>query len=143
MLAKRRSQGNAFGVPSLAKVNRIKQFNKEIRYVQGFRQQLNGSTTTPVTISLTASGKFLLGISIVPVGTGDISDTQISFIVNNNNLLNTVAAQNLNPNFVQGDMEFFPLPQPLQGNDTIQANFLKNDANTVNIILNIFYIPRL
>lgn len=119
----------------------VKAFNQTVRYVQGFRTPIpNGTSNVP--INLNSSGKSLLGISVTPIATADISDCQFTFVVNNNNLLINVAGPNLNPNFVQG-MIFFPVPQPLYGNDNINFSITKNDAGTVNVILNIFYIPRI
>lgn len=134
-----RSQPNSFEATP-KEVTQTQKFNKNLRYVQGFRFQLPQGATSQ-TIRLNSSGKELLGISIIPVTAADQSDTQISFIVNNNNLLIDTDAENLNPNFVQG-MIFFPTPQPLFGNDTIQLNFTKNNVGTINVIVNIFYVPR-
>jgi hypothetical protein len=120
----------------------IKEFNKGIRYVQGFLSTLTANSNTTVNMTLFAAGKMLLGVSIVPVTGSDITNTQITFLVNNNNLLNNVGSQNLNPNYVQG-MIYFPLPQPLIGNDNIQANFTKNDAGSATVTINIFYVPRI
>jgi len=118
-----------------------KSFNQGLRYVQGFRTQIpQGNISVP--INLNSSGKALLGIAIIPVASADISDTQTTFVVNNNNLLINVCTINLNPNFVNG-MIFFPTPQPLFGNDNINLNFTKNDVGTINAIINIFYVPRL
>jgi hypothetical protein len=125
------------------KAAHTKNFNKEVRYVQGFRNQIAGSSTTNVNITLTSAGKFLLGLTVIPLLFADIADTQITFLVNNIALLNGVASENLNPNFTQANMIYFPLPQPLQGNDTIQANFTKNDAGNVNIYINVFYLPQI
>lgn len=134
---------NSFGVTP-EKASATKAFNNnQVKYVQGFRQIIAGSTTTTMTLTLTASGRALLGISVVPFGTTDLSDTQITFLVNNNNLLNAISIQNVNPNYVQGGMFYFPIPQPLFGNDTIQANIIKNDISGGTITLNVFYLPNL
>jgi len=126
---------------SSRQAQQTKSFNQGLRYVQGFRSQIpQGNISVP--INLNSSGRTLLGIAVIPVTGADISDTQITFVVNNNNMLINVNVENLNPNFVQG-MIFFPTPQPLFGNDNINLNFTKNNAGTVNAIINIFYIPRL
>ena len=117
-----------------------KKFNKVMRYVQGFRTIINNGSNT-LNITLNSPGKKLLGISIVPVGTGDISDTQISLLVNNNSVLTEVASQNINPQYVQS-MIYFPLPQPLQGNDNFTFTIKKNDVNTITAIIDIFYVPQ-
>jgi hypothetical protein len=111
-----------------------------MRYCQGFRIQV-ASGSSSQNLSLNSPGKFLLGISATPGNTDDISDTQVTFVVNNNNLLLNFPCSNLNPNFV-GNMIFFPLPQPLQGNDTLTASFTNNDGGAVIMYLNVFYLPR-
>jgi hypothetical protein len=115
------------------------EFNKKLRSVQGFRTLLAaGVGTTVLNVKLNSPGKFLFGLSIVPTLGADISDTQVNFTVNNKNLVTGVAANNLNPNFVQ-NMIFFPTPQPLQGNDQMFLEFTKNSGVASNIIVNIFY----
>lgn len=125
-------------------VDQAKNFNKGLRYVQGVRAQLAANSRTPVQVSLNASGKKLLGISVFPVSGNltDLADTQVKFVVNNNNLLLSVGAQNLNPNFVN-NMIFFPTPQDLFGNDSISLEFEKNDSGEVFIMVNLFYVPRM
>src|SRR6478609_2331432 len=125
--------------------NRLQQtqkFNEKIRYSQGYRANVNqGANTVPIKLS--ASGREMLGIAIIPTGAStDISDCQIDFVVNNNNLLTQVAASNLNPVFVQG-MIFFPTPQPLNGNDTINVGIQKNNAGSIAVIVNVFYVPQI
>lgn len=129
--------------PDINTAQGVKEFNKDKMYTQGFRTLINASTTTNVTIQLNSPGKFLLGISIIPVsGTNaDIADCQIQLIVNNNNILLNVGAPNMNPNFVQGIL-YFPTPQPLMGNDSISINVIKNNAANVTIVGNIFYVPQ-
>ena len=141
-ITKRIPQQHNFGVTP-EKTRKTRAFNDKVRYVQGFRQQIAGQSTTNVNITLTSAGRFLLGLTVIPLTLSDIADTQITFLVNNINLLNGVATENLNPNFTQINYEFFPLPQPLQGNDTIQANFTKNDANTITLYINVFYLPQI
>jgi hypothetical protein len=122
----------------------IKNFNNQLRYVQGFKASLAGNgSTTPVTISLTSSGRQLLGISIMPTdGTlTALADTQLNFVVNNNNMLLNAGANNLNPNFVQ-NMMFFPTPQPLVGTDSMSLQITKNDAGAVSVIINVYYVPQ-
>jgi hypothetical protein len=118
---------------------KTKQFNQDLRMVQGFRFTVStGSSSQP--ISLNSSGKFLLGLSVTPANGADITDTQITFLVNNLNLLLDVSAANLNPNFV-GNMVFFALPQELKGNDTMTISFNNNDASPLDLYVNIFYVP--
>jgi|SRR6478752_9228723 len=117
-------------------------FNEKIRYSQGYRANINNGENT-IPIKLSSSGREMLGIAIIPTGTStDINDCQIGFVVNNNNLLTQVAANNLNPAFVQG-MIFFPTPQPLNGNDTINVTVTKNNAGTIAVIVNVFYVPQI
>jgi hypothetical protein len=120
----------------------VKKFNAGLRVVQGFRNAIAASGTTTVTLSLLSSGRKLLGISIVPVsGTlVTLADTQVTLIVNNFNLILSMSANNLNPNFV-GNMMFFPCPQILKGNDSISLSVLKNDAGATTITTNLFYVP--
>ncbi len=109
--------------------------------VQGFRSAIAATSTTPVTISLNASPQKLVGISLMPAsGTlADIADTQITFIVNNLNLLLTVAAQSLCPNYFQGFL-YYPFDQKLRGNDTIIMQVQKNNAGAITLLSNIFYL---
>jgi hypothetical protein len=141
---RRRPGQQPASLPGAASPVNIKKFNEGLRYVQGFRQALASASTTPITITLNAAGKRLLGFSVIPVsGTNsDISDCQVNIIVNNNNVLLNAGLQNLNPNFVQ-NMIFFPTPQPLTGKDTINFNVNKNNSGAVTIIINCFYVPLL
>jgi hypothetical protein len=120
---------------------RVQKFNENLRYVQGVRTQLAASSTSSVNTNLNSPGKFLLGLSIIPVsGTNsDITDCQVTLTVNNNNILLDCGAFNLIPT---GDMIYFPTPQPLTGKDTIKISVLKNNASAVNVIINYFYIPQ-
>lgn len=126
---------------SASQVKQVREFNKTLRYVQGFRAAINAGTNQ-VQLSLNASGKMFLGLAVMPILAGDLSDTDASLVINNANLLQTVNVQNLNPNFVQG-MIFYPVPQPLFGNDTINMSFVKNNAGTVITYINVYYVPRL
>lgn len=139
-----RRPGNTQPSNDVNRVNKLKVFNKNLRYVQGFRSAIAASATTPITITLNSSGKKLLGIALIPAsGTlSDIADCQVKFVVNNNNLLLNVAAQNLCPNFVQG-MIFFPTPQDLFGNDSITLEITKNNAGAITLLTDIFYVPRI
>lgn len=122
---------------------KTKDFNKNLRIVQGFRSAIAASSTTNITLTLNSSGLRLLGIAIYPITAilTTLGDTQINFVVNNLNLLLGVGANSLNPNFVQ-NMLFFPTPQPLQGNDSINLAVIKNDAGATTILTQIFYVPR-
>jgi hypothetical protein len=122
---------------------RTKSFNEKIRFVQGIRTPITGSTITSATIQLQAAGMFLLGIAVFPV-TGlltTLADTNVKFVVNNLNLLLSVGANNLNPNFVEG-MMFYPTPQPLSGTDSITIEFNKQDAGNTTVYTNVYYIPQ-
>jgi hypothetical protein len=116
-------------------------FNERMRYVQGFRYAVTGSTQTTQKLVLNSPGKMLLGLTLIPVSAADISDIGLDFKVNNNNLLIGLSANNLNPSYVQG-MIYYPLPQPLQGNDSIQATFNKSNAGDITIYLNVYYLPQ-
>ncbi|MDW8347127.1 MAG: hypothetical protein RML94_09245 [Bacteroidia bacterium] len=121
-------------------VERSQQLNQELRYVQSFRISIsNGSNS--YTVTLNSPGKMLLGVSLVPVNSSALNDTQVSLSLNNNNPLIGVAANNLNPSYV-GNMIYFPVPQVLFGNDSFQFTFNKANAGSETIVLNIFYIPR-
>lgn len=124
-----------------AGANSTKQFNKDLIYVQGFRQIVPAGATVPVKVGLASPGRWLHGIAFIPTATSDIGDTQINLVVNNNNVLTDVAAQNANPGFTQGQI-FFPTPQPLQGNDTITQNITNNGSSPITVTTNFFYVPR-
>ena len=122
----------------------IKKFNEDLVYVQGIKAAITGGgSTASITINLNSSGRKLLGISVTPTDglLPTLADSQLTFTVNNNNLLLNVFANNLNPNFVQ-NMVFFPTPQPLVGTDSISMNFTKNNAGDTSIIINVFYVPQ-
>lgn len=140
---RRRPTGTNFDV-SPHELKKTQAFNKDLRLVQGYRNAIAASSTTPISISLGTAGELLLGISIMPAsGTlSDIADCQITFTVNNQNLLQSVQAQNLCPNYIQGFL-FFPTPQHLQGSDTLSLQVIKNNAGAITIITNIFYVPRM
>ncbi len=128
------------------KTNRFaeaQKFNEKIRYIQGFRSTVTASSVTTVTITLNSVARWLLGITIMPVSAllTTLGDTQVSLIVNSNNLLLNVAANNLNPNFVGGAMIYYPTPQELFGNDSIQLSFTKNDAASPVVLYNFYYLP--
>jgi hypothetical protein len=124
-----------------AGANSTKNFNKDLIYVQGFRQVVAAGATVPVTVSLASPGRWLHGIAFIPTSASDISDTQLNLVVNNNNLLTKAAAENANPGFTQGQI-FFPTPQPLQGQDTITLNITNNGSAPVTVTTNFFYVPR-
>jgi hypothetical protein len=125
-------------------VNAAKSFNKNLRYVQGFRNAVAASSITTVQINLNAAGKFLLGIAIFPISAllTTLGDTFVTMTVNNNTILFNMGINNLNPNFVQS-MIFFPTPQPLSGKDTITLSVNKQDAGATTIYTNVFYVPRM
>lgn len=127
--------------PSAADIAR--RFNKKIRSVQGFRVALNANGNTSLSFTLNEPGRELLGISCVPVSgtSSDVGDCQIDLKVNNLLLLSSSALMSLVPNYVT-NMLFFPTPQPLQGNDSFGGSVTKNDAGAVNVIFNLFYVPR-
>lgn len=128
--------------PSAAQASATKKFNEDLRYVQGFSNICGAGSSSQLTVNLNAPGKRLLGIAIIPTtNTMDISNLKITFIVNSNNVLLNVGAQNLCPNYVQG-MIFFPIPQPLFGNDTITATFTNASGSSIETITNVFYVPR-
>lgn len=131
---------NAFDV-SGQQATAIKKFNENIRYIQGFRATIPQGTST-LNINLNASGRFMLGVAVIPVSGADITDTTGSLSVNNNNLLLGANLANFNPNFVQG-LEYIATPQPLVGNDTISWQFNKTNASTIYAYINIFYVPRI
>lgn len=136
----RRPAGTAYPANGAQQAAQTKSFNKDLRYVQGFRQALNQGTAN-VSISLNSAGKFLLGVSVIPISGADITDTQVSLLINNNNVLLESAASNMNPIAVQG-MLYFPTPQPLQGGkDIINLSIKKNDSGAINVMINVFYVP--
>jgi hypothetical protein len=137
---KTRTRAVGYGVTPTG-AQRVKQFNEDLRLVQGFKVQLAATAVTTLTPKLNSAARSLLGIAIIPVASGDISDTQVTFAINNLNVLLDVAAPNLNPNFVS-NMMFYPVPQQLFGTDTLKFSFLKNDANAVSVIVNLYYLPQ-
>jgi hypothetical protein len=124
--------------------SKAKEFNQRVRYIQGFRNTINASSSTTFTVTLNSVGKFLLGITVMPVSAllTTLGDTQVTLVVNNNNVLLATAANNMNPNFV-GNMLYFPTPQPLFGNDSISITFIKNDAASPVVLYNFFYLPQI
>jgi hypothetical protein len=128
--------------PSSEGVANIQKFNRDLRYIQGFSTTIPAGSTVPLTVSLNASGKRLLGLTFIPsLKTSDISNVTASLSVNNNNVLLNMSASNANPLDLQG-MIFFPIPQPLSGKDSIIVNFTNNSAVQVVILTNIYYVPR-
>jgi hypothetical protein len=125
-------------------VKKIKSFNKNLRYVEGFTRVLNAGDNQ-YDIKLKSPGKRLLGISIIPIdnNTTNVANCTVTVKVNNNNVLTDAAVPNLVPNYVQG-MIFFPLPQELTGNDTITAVITQNTspAPSESAVINVFYVPR-
>jgi hypothetical protein len=123
---------------------RTRAFNKDLRYVQGFQSTLVSSGTVNVPIALNSSGRQLLGIAVIPItGTNaDLTNTQLTLVVNNNNLLLNAATANLIPNYVQ-NMMFFPTPQPLSGNDVITIQITNNAATTPGVLINVYYVPQI
>jgi hypothetical protein len=122
----------------------VKEFNKNIVYVQGFRTTLAATGATPINIQLNSPGKMFLGISLIPA-TGvnaDIFDCAITIVINSLNIILNAAALNANPGFTQGIL-YLKTPQPLTGNDTITATITKSSgAGTPIVYLNAFYEPQ-
>lgn len=118
-----------------------KHFNDTEHIVIDTYRYVLSQGTSPQTPTLSNIGYLLKGISIIPVASGDISDTALTFGINSFNLTNGANCQNFNPGFVHA-MTYFKLPQPLKGNDAIKASFNKTDAGSVTVYLNIFYVPR-
>lgn len=128
--------------PSEKKVQAIKDFNNMMRYIQGQSTLVAANASTPQSITLLAPGKMLLGITLIPsLKTIDMSSITLDFKVNNNVLLTKVNCENLNPLSCQSFI-FFPLPQPLVGNDQIDITYNSLLGAAVNIVSNIYYIPR-
>jgi hypothetical protein len=127
--------------PDELEVQQTKEFNKEVRLVEGYRSVVSAGGLVPITVQLKSPGKRLLGVAIIPVASSDISDASGTFIVNNFNLLADVALENLNPGFVQG-MIFYPTPQPLSGTDTIKMNIQNDSAAPITVRLNVYYVAR-
>jgi hypothetical protein len=120
---------------------KVKAFNEDVRVVQGVRATLVPGTNEAITIKLSAPGKRLLGITVIPELNGDLSQCVCVLSVNNYTPLSNAALVPLNPNYTQG-MIFFPTPAPLGGQDTISLLVTKNNAVSVNVIVNAFYLPR-
>lgn len=128
--------------PSASQVDQTKAFNKSLRYVQGFKTAIGASASVPQNISLNSAGRMLLGISLIgSTQTVDLNDVKVTMVVNNNNVLLDACVANLNPTKVTGFL-FFPIPQPLNGNDVISLVFTNNSGVVVDILTNIFYVPR-
>lgn len=141
IVRKRNGNSQAGREPNAQALKETRDFTKKLRVVQSFRFPLVAGTNTPANISLNSPGKFLLGVSAVPVSAGDITDTAIDMSVNNYNLLTGVPLSNLNPNFV-GSMMYFPTPSKLQGNDTFKISFNKSNPGNITCYLSVFYIPQ-
>ena len=123
-------------------LNQIRAENLNAQTVAGFRYQLNGIGTSTQTISLPASGKQLLGISINAANIAALADTSITLKVNNRNVVNDAGANQFNANYTLG-LLYYPIPQELTGKDTINVIFNKQDAGNITIYLNFVYIPQL
>lgn len=123
------------------RVQETKDYNRNLRYIQGFRTTVGAGATVTVEIKLKSPGRQLLGFSFIPVDGDDISDCQCTVSVNNNTTNSGIGLQNMNPNFV-GSMVFFPVPQPLQGNDNIEYIILNNSASSITGTVNAFYVPQ-
>lgn len=110
-------------------------------YTQSYRAVLNQGVNafTPI---LSGSGLFFHGLSMSIGAFTSLQDTQVSFSINNRQLLVDVSALILIPNYAQG-MLFYPTPQPLTGKDTFKISFLKNDAGTITAYFNFMYKPSL
>jgi hypothetical protein len=120
----------------------IQEFNKaNSEYTQSYRSILNQGSN-PFTPVLSGSGLFFHGLSLSIGTVTSLQDTQVSFSINNRQLLVDVSALILIPNYAQG-MLYYPVPQPLTGKDTFKINFLKNDAGTITMYFNFIYKPAL
>jgi hypothetical protein len=123
-------------------LEQTQKLNENLRYVQGFRTSLPANGIVPVQINLNSPGKKLLGIAIVPASRIiDASDVLITLVVNNNNVVLNMSSANANPLECQG-MIFFPIPQKLQGNDTITLTYTSNVATPMTMNCDVFYVPQ-
>jgi hypothetical protein len=127
------------GQPGGKNIN-TKNFNKQSRLIDGFKYTINAGGTSTQTIVLSATGRFLLGLSLIPITGSDITNMAFTFNINGLNLTNGANANNFNPaNILK---EYFDLPQPLKGNDAINATFVNNGAADATLYLDVFYLPR-
>jgi hypothetical protein len=126
---------------SPAQMQLIQNFTKQQSYTQGYRFAF-GAGITSQPLQLASPGKFLIGCSIIPEASSNISDTQVTLTINNNNVIMGVSAPLLNPGFIQGFL-YYPTPQPLLGNDNIQVSFNKQNSGSIVLYFQMVYNPQI
>jgi len=141
-IARRRPAPPSGGGYNNAGAKENQRFNKNLRYIQGFRTSIPAGGTVSQDIVLNAAGLMMLGLTFISSArTVDISDVVATMLVNNNSVLTKLCCANANPLDTQG-MIFFPVPQELKGNDAISITFTNNSGLPVIILTNMFYVPR-
>jgi hypothetical protein len=110
--------------------------------VQGFRIALGANSNTREQLKINVPGRQAIGLSIVSeqANGADMLQTQVTFSVNNKQILTDVAAPLLVGVYQQG-LPFFPTPYPLAANDTIEVFLRKLNAGDTTLILNFYYMP--
>lgn len=142
IIARRRPAPPSGGGYNNVGAKQVQRFNKNIRYIQGFRTAVPAGSSVSQDIVLNAAGKMMLGLTFISSAkTVDISDVTATMLVNNNSVLSKMCCANANPLDTQG-MIFFPVPQELKGNDAMSITFTNNSGLPVTIITNLFYVPR-
>jgi len=112
-------------------------------YIQGFSASVSQGTSQDFNLRLNSAGRFHLGVSIMseqPDGS-DLVDIRVNYSINSNQSVNNVSALLMNPGVADAVL-FFPIPQPLNGNDNIRVQFVKDNAGTVEVVINVFYFPQ-
>ena len=115
------------------------------RLSQSFRFEVNASSIVSEEIDLSANGRELLGVLLTSqVTTGaDIVDFTTTFKVNNNVILNKIAANLLSPQFNQSLEDYYPTPQDLKGTDTFEVTFENKGLANTFVYFTVIYLPQL
>ena len=129
--------GSTYG----AKLSTVRRLVSKQKKIKGYRFTIPQGNSTQ-TLQLPGSAKLLLGIKLYNQNPNGITtDLQLSVLVNNEKLIDTVhtAQFDCNPANSNQQQEYLAINRPLAGQDTINVEFTNgNLANVTN--LHVFYL---
>jgi len=94
----------------------------------------------PYAISQPGNMRKFAGLNLYKSPSGLFTDQVISLIINSDTVLDTITAQEINPEtHLNGSMIFFPIDRDLFGNDSIQFNVTATAVLPMYLV--IYYYP--
>jgi hypothetical protein len=117
----------------------IQTYIKAQIYMKGYTQGVNAGNNANLAniTSLGGSARKLFGIAIWVSQANVADDDTFSLKINNETIIDSVYWRTFNPQFNLKLDQFFPLPRPLSGSDTLVMSWTAINAKT---IYPIFYL---